>query len=44
MDALTIDIRPAEAEDTWQVAETHCRSWEYAYNGFIALYLFAKNV
>lgn len=35
MDALTIDIRPAEAEDTWQVAETHCLSWEYAYNGLL---------
>ena len=35
MDALTIDIRPAELEDTWQVADTHRTSWQYAYDGLL---------
>jgi ribosomal protein S18 acetylase RimI-like enzyme len=35
MDALTIDIRPAEPDDTWQVAQTHRLSWEGAYNGML---------
>lgn len=35
MDALTIDIRPAELEDTWQVAQTHRLSWANAYNGLL---------
>lgn len=35
MDALTIDIRPAELEDSVNVSGVHKQAWTYAYNGLL---------
>lgn len=35
MNALTIDIRPAEQDDARAIAETHAQAWENAYAGII---------
>lgn len=35
MDSVTIDIRPAEPTDSFQISQTHQESWAYAYNGLL---------